>query len=70
MSVHRYPQSCFQKFNSIRAQDEACIGYFVIRDIGLFLRDTGIFVFFFIFRIWDIQEFWDMGYWNLFWDMN
>ena len=25
---------------------EACIGYFGIRDIGLFLRDTGIFVFF------------------------
>ena len=20
------------------------------------------------FGIWDIQEFWDMGYWNLFWD--
>ena len=25
---------------------EACIGYFGIRDIGLFFRDTGIFVFF------------------------
>ena len=25
---------------------EACRGYFGIRDIGLFLRDTGIFVFF------------------------
>ena len=24
--------------------------------------------FFFYFGIWDIQEFWDMGYWNLFWD--
>ena len=46
---------------------EACIGYSGIRDIGLFLRDTGIFVFFY-FGIWDIQEFWDMGYWNLFWD--
>ena len=32
---------------------EACIGYFGIRDIGLFLRDTGIFVFFY-FGIWDI----------------
>ena len=33
---------------------EACIRYFGIRDIGLlFLRDTGIFVFFL---------FWDMGY--------
>ena len=32
--------------------NEACIGYFGIRDIGLFLRDTGIFVFLF----------WDMGY--------
>ena len=40
---------------------EACIGYFGIRDIGLFLRDTGIFVFFILgygilrnFGIWDI----------------
>ena len=34
------------------------------------LRDTGIFVFCFLFYfgIWDIKEFWDMGYWNLFWD--
>ena len=32
---------------------EACIGYFGIRDIGLFVRDTGIFVCFL---------FWDMGY--------
>ena len=30
----------------ILAKSEACIGYFGIRDIGLFLRDTGIFVFF------------------------
>ena len=22
----------------------------------------------FYFGVWDIQEFWDMGYWNLFWD--
>ena len=43
-------------------------GYFGIRDIGLyFFRETGIFVFFY-FGIWDIQEFGDMGYWNLFWD--
>ena len=47
---------------------EACIWYFGIRDIGLFVRDTGIFVCFFYFGIWDTQEFWDMGYWNLFWD--
>ena len=40
---------------------EAGIGYFGIRDIGLFLRDTGIFVFFILeygifrnFWIWDI----------------
>ena len=40
---------------------EACIGYFGIRDTGLFLRDTGIFVFFILgygifrnFGIWDI----------------
>ena len=41
---------------------EACIGYFGIHDIGLFLRDTGIFVFFILdiygifrnFGIWDI----------------
>ena len=38
-------------------RDEACIGYFGIRVIGLFfLRDTGIFVIFY-FGIWDIQEF-------------
>ena len=41
--------------------NETCIGYFGIRDIGLFLRDTGIFVFFILgygifrnFGIWDI----------------
>ena len=34
--------------------------------LAIFLRDTGIFVFFILG--WDIQEFWDMGYWNLFWD--
>ena len=35
--------------------------------LAYFLRDTGIFVFFY-FGIWDIQAFWDMGYCNLFWD--
>ena len=46
---------------------EACIGYFVIRDIGPFFKGYwDICVFY--FGIWDIQEFWDMGYWNLFWD--
>ena len=41
---------------------EACIGYFGIRDISLFLRETGIFVFFILgygifrnFGIWDIR---------------
>ena len=46
---------------------EACIGYFGIRDIGLFFKgywDICVFCFW----IWDIQEFWDRGYWNLFWD--
>ena len=52
---------------SVTYTDEVCIGYFGIQDIGLFLRDTGIFVFFY-FGIWDIQELWDRGYWNLFWD--
>ena len=28
-------------------------------------RDISVF---FYFGIWDIQEFWDMRYWNLFWD--
>ena len=32
---------------------EACIGYFQIRDIGSFLRDTGLVVFFY-FGISDI----------------
>ena len=33
----------------------------------MFLRDTGIFrVCFFYFGIWDIQEFWDMGYFGRF----
>ena len=43
------------------SDDEACIGHFGIRDIGLFLRDTGIFVLFILgygifrnFGIWDI----------------
>ena len=48
---------------------EACIGYFGIRDIGLFLRDTGIFVLFILgswifsnFGIWDIGiYFWIRG---------
>ena len=47
---------------SIMAKDDACKGYFRIRDIGLFLRDTGIFVFFILkygifrnFGIWDIE---------------
>ena len=50
--------------------NEACIGYFGIQDIGLFFKGYwGICVFvFFYFGIRDIQEFWDMGYWNLFWD--
>ena len=44
---------------------EACIGYFGIRDNGLFFKGYwGICVFY--FGIWDIQELWDMGYWNLF----
>ena len=47
--------------------NEACIGYFGIRDICLFFKGYwDICVFY--FGIWDIQEFWDMGYWNLFWD--
>ena len=41
-------------------RNEASIGYFGIRDFGLFLRDTGIF--FFYFGIWDIQEF---GIWDI-----
>ena len=49
--------------------NEACIGYFGTRDFGLFFKGYwDICVFFFYFGIWDIQEFWDMGYWNLFWD--
>ena len=41
-----------------------CIGYFGIRDIGLFFKGYldicgggGVY-----FVIWDILEFWDMGY--------
>ena len=59
---------------------EACIWYFGIRDIGLFVRDTGIFVCFFIlgygilrnFGIWDIGIYFGirvkliLGYW-IFW---
>ena len=47
------------------------LGY---RILAYFLRDIGLlgffffFFFFFFFLIWDIQEFWDMGYWNLSWD--
>ena len=37
---------------------EACIGYFGIWDIGLFLRDIGIFVFFILgYGIFDSQRF-------------
>ena len=46
---------------------EACIGYFGLPDIGLFFKGYwDICVFY--FWIWDIQEFCDMGYWNLLWD--
>ena len=43
--------------------NEACIGYFGIRDIGLFLRDTGIVVFF-ILGYWIFSNFgiWDIGF--------
>ena len=44
---------------------EACLGYFGIRDIHPFLFWDIDPIY---FGIWDMQEFWDMGYWNLFWD--
>ena len=47
---------------------EACIGYFGIWDIGLFVFKGYWDICVFYFGIWDIQEFRDMGYWNLFWD--
>ena len=42
--------------------NEACIGGYW----PIFKGYWDICVFY--FGIWGIQEFWDMGYWNLFWD--
>ena len=40
---------------------EACIGYFGIRDIGLFLRDTGIFIYLFFLFIFFLGGGWGGG---------